>query len=85
MSTHCSCGHAAMAHERLTDEPRPPRYPCRVATCACKALDYCGHSSASGVDMAPANGRKVWRCDTCGWLYRDERQADGSTRMVGVS
>lgn len=30
----------------------------------------CGHDSATGIDQAPCDALKVWRCDSCGWTYR---------------
>lgn len=32
----------------------------------------CTHESATGVDQTDlADEQKVWRCDGCGWMYRN--------------
>lgn len=35
-------------------------------------MSDCTHESATGVDQTdPADDAKVWRCDGCGWTYRN--------------
>lgn len=46
--------------------------------------DACEHLSATGVDQA-TGPNKVWRCDSCGWLFRSVVDSAGFTRQRAAS
>lgn len=38
----------------------------------------CWHDSATGVDQAPDGPDKLWRCDSCAWVYREVDDPEGT-------
>lgn len=44
----------------------------------------CEHLSATGIDQAPCDEHKVWRCDSCGFLYREVPVEEASRILGGV-
>lgn len=38
--------------------------------------ELCEHDSADGIDQAPMDDRKVWRCDECDALFRSVPDGD---------
>lgn len=81
--------HTGTAVQHVCCQPAGHAGPDGPHECDCPfsvpgAPEPCGHPSSTGIDQAPDDEMKVWRCDSCGWLHRSVRQDDGTHRMVEV-